>query len=225
MLNIVNVGYDSTNYYVIANPKPVLLIDLGFPQTLPKLMHTTKRMGIELRHIPYLLCTHYHPDHAGAAGELQALGVGLIVVEEQRAFVHELPTHIKPDLHFKPPRLPDAGIPDNRPKPIIPRTDRAGRRATAHPRTFRRQRDADARPGSGIHRRSHSADDGERRSRRSRRLLLERDTCSGCCDHISGTWSDPSRSIIATYSFIQPRCTHHQEPGVSCVNAPISSHA
>ena len=110
MINIINVGYDSTNYYVVANPRPVLLIDLGFPETLPKLMHTTKRMGIELRHIPYLLCTHYHPDHAGAAGELQALGVRLIVVEEQRAFVDRLSTYIKPDLRFTPPRLPDAAF-------------------------------------------------------------------------------------------------------------------
>ncbi len=67
LVNIVNVGYDSTNYYVLAHISPALLIDVGFPQTLPKLQHTSKRAGIDLPRIPFLLCTHYHPDHAGLA--------------------------------------------------------------------------------------------------------------------------------------------------------------
>ena len=33
MLNIVNVGYDSTNYYVIETSKTKLLIDVGWPGT------------------------------------------------------------------------------------------------------------------------------------------------------------------------------------------------
>ena len=66
-MNIVNVGYDSTNYYVLANSSPKLLIDVGWSGTLPKLQHQCKRVGISLPDIKYLLCTHYHPDHAGLA--------------------------------------------------------------------------------------------------------------------------------------------------------------
>lgn len=102
MINIVNVGYDSTNYYVLAHTRPVLLIDVGFPQTLPKLQHQCKRAGIELARIPFLLCTHYHPDHAGAAEEVQRLGVRLIMLESQRDALADLGSYIKPDLQFVP---------------------------------------------------------------------------------------------------------------------------
>jgi len=38
MVNILNVGYSSTNYYVLADSKPHLLIDLGWSGTsLPPL--------------------------------------------------------------------------------------------------------------------------------------------------------------------------------------------
>jgi ribonuclease/clavin/mitogillin len=60
-MNIVNVGYDSTNYYVLADTKPRLLIDVGWPGTLPKLQYQCKRMGIQVPDIPYMLLTHYHP--------------------------------------------------------------------------------------------------------------------------------------------------------------------
>src|SRR5215467_7823613 len=78
MMNIVNVGYDSTNYYVLADKTPVLLIDTGFPGTLPKLQYQCKRSDVKFADIPYLFCTHYHPDHAGLAGELQKAGIRLI---------------------------------------------------------------------------------------------------------------------------------------------------
>ena len=82
-MNIVNVGYDSTNYYVLADIKPRLLIDVGFPGTLAKLQNQCKRYDIQPTDIKYLLATHYHPDHAGLVGELQKLGIKLIVMDVQ----------------------------------------------------------------------------------------------------------------------------------------------
>lgn len=86
-MNILNVGYSSTNYYVLADSKPRLLVDVGFAGTLPKLQHELKRTDIRLADIPYLLATHYHPDHAGLALELQRMGVKLIVVDVQQAAI------------------------------------------------------------------------------------------------------------------------------------------
>ena len=40
MMNIVNVGYDSTNYYVLGLNATRLLIDVGWPGTLPKPIRT-----------------------------------------------------------------------------------------------------------------------------------------------------------------------------------------
>jgi endoribonuclease LACTB2 len=99
-VHIVNVGYDSTNYYVLADTKPRLLIDVGMPGTLPKLQYQCKRADVALTQIDYLLCTHYHPDHAGIAQEVKNLGVKLILCEQQRAGVPVLRSLMKSQHHY-----------------------------------------------------------------------------------------------------------------------------
>jgi ribonuclease/clavin/mitogillin len=74
-MNIVNVGYDSTNYYVLGAGANRLLVDGD---------------------IGYLLVTHYHPDHAGLVQEVKAKGVRLIVLEQQLAAIPMLKTYMKP---------------------------------------------------------------------------------------------------------------------------------
>src|SRR5215212_11094460 len=86
-MNIVNVGYDSTNYYILDAKGGKLLVDCGWPGTLPKLMAELKRKGISIGEIKYLLVTHFHPDHAGLAQELKMQGLKLIVLECQVDFI------------------------------------------------------------------------------------------------------------------------------------------
>ncbi len=100
MPNIVHVGYDATNYYVIATSTSRLLIDVGWPGTLPKLLHAFKRTGMALSDITHLLVTHYHPDHAGLAQELKRKGVRLIVLENQVAAIPMLKHYIKPTYPY-----------------------------------------------------------------------------------------------------------------------------
>ncbi len=100
-MNIVNVGYDSTNFYVIGNATTRLLIDVGWPGTLGKLLAALKRKGAALNQISALLVTHYHPDHAGLAQELKDRGVQLVVLENQRAAIPELRRHIKPSYPYQ----------------------------------------------------------------------------------------------------------------------------
>jgi glyoxylase-like metal-dependent hydrolase (beta-lactamase superfamily II) len=100
MPNIVNVGYASANYYVIASATTKLLIDVGWPGTVPKLQAALKRTGVPLAGIAYLLVTHYHPDHAGAAQELKQQGVKLIVLENQVAGIAALRQWMKPQYHY-----------------------------------------------------------------------------------------------------------------------------
>src|SRR5690606_30157046 len=99
-MNIVNVGYDSTNYYVLADSQPRLLVDVGFPGTLPKLAHQCSRMGVNLSRIKHHLLTHYHPDHAGLAQELKNKGIKLIVVGEQVSAIPALKIHMKPGQNY-----------------------------------------------------------------------------------------------------------------------------
>lgn len=99
-MNIVNVGYDSTNYWVIGGPGPRLLIDIGWPGTLPKLLANLARKDIKLSDVGHLLVTHYHPDHAGLAQELKNKGVRLIVLQQQIAAIPVLRTHIKESFPY-----------------------------------------------------------------------------------------------------------------------------
>jgi ribonuclease/clavin/mitogillin len=106
-MNIVNVGYRSTNYYVLADSAPRLLVDAGWPGTLSTLQHTCKRMDIDLAAIPYQLATHYHPDHAGLVQNLKRLGVRLIVVDTQLAGIPLLRTYVKPQDQYEDITLDD----------------------------------------------------------------------------------------------------------------------
>jgi len=100
-MHIINVGYDSTNYYVLAESGPRLLIDVGFPQTLPKLQQQCQRKDIDLAAVPYVLATHYHPDHAGLIPEVMALGLTLLIVDLQIPAVPLMRRYMKPEHHYQ----------------------------------------------------------------------------------------------------------------------------
>ncbi len=99
-MDIVNVGYDSTNYYVIGEANCRLLVDVGWPGTLPRLLANLRRKDVPLPDIRYLLVTHYHPDHAGLAQELKAVGVRLLVLEPQAQAIPRLKTYMKPNSPY-----------------------------------------------------------------------------------------------------------------------------
>ncbi len=86
-MNIVNVGYDSTNYYILEARDGKLMVDCGWPGTLPKCMAELKRKGIAFKEIKYLFVTHFHPDHAGLTQELKNQGIRFILLECQADFI------------------------------------------------------------------------------------------------------------------------------------------
>lgn len=93
---IVNVGYSSTNYWVVGANGSRLLVDLGFPGTIGKLRANLKRVGVPLPEIKLALATHYHIDHAGCAQDLKQAGVRLLVLEPQLTAIPAMKAHIKP---------------------------------------------------------------------------------------------------------------------------------
>lgn len=103
-MNILNVGYKSTNCYLIGPRQPQLLLDAGWPGTLGKLRHQCEICGATLEQIKYVLVTHYHLDHAGLAEELKAFGAQLVVFEVQLSFVNTVEQHIKPADRYTPIR-------------------------------------------------------------------------------------------------------------------------
>jgi endoribonuclease LACTB2 len=99
-ITIVNIGYLSTNYWVVSAGRSRLLVDLGYPGTMGTLQARLKQMDIPLNEIKYALATHYHIDHAGLAQELKMQGVGLIVLETQLAAIPLMKQFTKPRDHY-----------------------------------------------------------------------------------------------------------------------------
>src|SRR6266498_263866 len=94
-MNIVNVGYASTNYYAVDIKTGKLLVDCGWPGTLLQFTKVLQRKGIALNEFKYLLVTHFHPDHAGLVQELKNQGAKLILLECQVDFVGPFAEYFK----------------------------------------------------------------------------------------------------------------------------------
>ena len=99
-MNILNVGYDSANYYLLETKDGKLLIDNGWPGTLPKFLLVLKRKDVSPTEIKYLLVTHFPPDHSGLTQELKNLGASLILMESQVDFTASM------DELYKSKKLP-----------------------------------------------------------------------------------------------------------------------
>lgn len=99
-VTVVNVGYRSTNYWVISAGRSRLLVDLGWPGSMGTMKANLGRADIPLSEIKYGLATHYHIDHAGLAQDLKHAGVPLLVIDVQVPFIPLMKRYIKPQDHF-----------------------------------------------------------------------------------------------------------------------------
>ncbi len=97
---IVNVGYRSTNFWVVSVGTARILVDLGWPGTIGTMRANLERMGVPLAELRYGVATHYHLDHAGLAQELKQSGVPLLVLESQVSAVPRMKVWAKPGDHF-----------------------------------------------------------------------------------------------------------------------------
>ena len=101
-LTIVNVGYRSTNYWVVSAGESRVLVDIGWPGTLGTMKANLRRMGIPLQELRYALATHYHIDHAGVAEELKREGVPLLVLDVQVPAIPTMRIWTKSSDHYVP---------------------------------------------------------------------------------------------------------------------------
>ncbi len=95
-ITIVNVGYRSTNYWVVSSGRSRLIVDLGWPGSMGMMRANLDRAGVPLSEIRYGLATHYHIDHAGLAQEFKLAGVPLLVMETQAASIPSMKSAVKP---------------------------------------------------------------------------------------------------------------------------------
>lgn len=98
--SIVNVGYRSTNFWVVSAGRSRLLVDLGWAGMFSALAANLERMDIPLGEITHGVATHYHMDHAGTAQDLKDKGMRLIVTEEQVAAIPLMKQFVKESDHY-----------------------------------------------------------------------------------------------------------------------------
>jgi endoribonuclease LACTB2 len=99
-LTIVNVGYRSTNYWVVSSGTSRVLVDLGWPGTMGRMLSGLKLMDIPIGEIRAGMATHYHIDHAGLGQDLKQAGVPLLVLDVQVQAIPIMKQWTKPQDHY-----------------------------------------------------------------------------------------------------------------------------
>lgn len=66
-MKVINLTYKSTNCYLIKSNCGWIMIDAGWPDTMPQFLKLLKQKDIHINNIKYFIVTHFHPDHAGLA--------------------------------------------------------------------------------------------------------------------------------------------------------------
>lgn len=97
---IVNVGYRSTNFWIISAGRSRLMVDLGWPGSMRQMEANLRRRGIPLEEIRYGLATHFHIDHAGLAQDFKLAGVTLLVINFQLPHLPLMKQWTKPHDHY-----------------------------------------------------------------------------------------------------------------------------
>ena len=68
--------------------KAAMLVDTDTAGTMQRFYQALKANSLRVKDISYVLATHYHPDHMGLISALVKQGVGLLLLDVQKPFVH-----------------------------------------------------------------------------------------------------------------------------------------
>lgn len=98
---MIKLKYGNTNTYYLKGSAGGLLIDTDYAGTLPGFFRAIKSAGITLSDISHVIATHYHPDHMGIIGDLQALDVKLIIIDVQKDSIHFSDAIFAREKHFR----------------------------------------------------------------------------------------------------------------------------
>jgi glyoxylase-like metal-dependent hydrolase (beta-lactamase superfamily II) len=103
MAKLNTLTHRSTHAYLMDCRDGKLLVDPGWPGTLPVVRSSLKRYQVEPSEIKYLFATHFHPDHAGLVQEVKiACGARLIIHSRQVPIIDAIPHMHKLEGSFVP---------------------------------------------------------------------------------------------------------------------------
>jgi ribonuclease/clavin/mitogillin len=100
-MNVLNVGYSSTNYFLLTGGPANILVDAGWPGTIGRFRHVLRSKGLDIDAVHYFFVTHFHPDHAGLVQEIKELGGKFLLLEEQAPAIPLMRRYIKPGTPYK----------------------------------------------------------------------------------------------------------------------------
>ena len=101
---ITELKYSNTNTYLIKGNDGYILFDTDWAGTFPLFCKELGEKEIRAQDIKYLFISHFHPDHMGIAQEIADLGITIVVVDVQEAFIHSSDSVFAKDKrkNFKP---------------------------------------------------------------------------------------------------------------------------
>lgn len=108
-MRVLSLTCKHVNCYVIESGKGWIMVDAGWPDTLPQIMKDLKQHNLRAGDIKYLIVTHFHPDHAGLVQEFKDSGTKLILHEIQIPFIEQLNNFFKKDKKFNYKDISHAG--------------------------------------------------------------------------------------------------------------------
>ena len=82
---LTRLGDAEVNFYLLADPGGLVLVDGGLPGHLPQLRSYLEGAGHSLGDIRAVLLTHAHPDHTGVAAAVRRAGADVWVHERDAA--------------------------------------------------------------------------------------------------------------------------------------------
>ena len=89
MIDTVGMGNSNTvAVYVVKGGRRTAVIDCGYASTYGNVMQGLRELGIEPSRVDYLIPTHLHLDHAGAAGHLLRYMPRARVIAHEKAVPH-----------------------------------------------------------------------------------------------------------------------------------------
>jgi metallo-beta-lactamase class B len=71
--NVYYVGASGVSSFLIATSAGHILVDTGYPETVPLVQASVRKLGFRMEDIKILLATHAHTDHAGGMAAVKAL--------------------------------------------------------------------------------------------------------------------------------------------------------
>jgi glyoxylase-like metal-dependent hydrolase (beta-lactamase superfamily II) len=89
MIDTVGLGNPSAiAVYVVRGDRKTAVIDCGYASSNQRVMEGLRELGVDLGSVDYLIPTHVHLDHAGAAGHLITHMPRAKIVAHERAVPH-----------------------------------------------------------------------------------------------------------------------------------------